>query len=260
MVAQARQGAVQNLGSFAFYERILFACYGISAYLVRAIVPLHLSALYPYPLRLAGGGLPPRVLPGAARRAGIRRGGPAQPSPGKGRGVRRALLPRERRDGAPARPGGERRDRGPIHVPLLRGDRVHPRRPGPAPPEPSAGRDRGGAGPRRRGRALRHAGAMRGLEGQRDPLERRPGPVSQSAARLHDAGTLLHAAGSKRPGHGRRPEGPVAGSEAAPCPDHARDPSIPESGHGGGRDRSRARPCASSPRRRSPGTASGRFT
>ena len=56
-VAQARQGAIQNLSSFAFYERILFACYGISAYLIRAIVPVNLSALYPYPLRV-GGGLP----------------------------------------------------------------------------------------------------------------------------------------------------------------------------------------------------------
>jgi len=58
VMAQARQGAVQNLASFAFYERILFACYGISAYLVRAVVPLNLSALYPYPLRVAGGALP----------------------------------------------------------------------------------------------------------------------------------------------------------------------------------------------------------
>ena len=58
VVAQARQGAVQELASFAFPERILFACYGISAYLVRAIAPLNLSALYPYPLRTAGGGLP----------------------------------------------------------------------------------------------------------------------------------------------------------------------------------------------------------
>jgi protein O-mannosyl-transferase len=58
VVAQARQGAVQNLASFAFPERILFACYGISAYLIRAVAPLNLSALYPYPLRTAGGGLP----------------------------------------------------------------------------------------------------------------------------------------------------------------------------------------------------------
>ncbi len=58
VLAQSRQGAVQNLGSFPFLERILFACYGISAYLIRAIVPGRLSALYPYPLRTAGGGLP----------------------------------------------------------------------------------------------------------------------------------------------------------------------------------------------------------
>jgi len=58
VVAQSKQGAVQSLGTFAFYERILFACYGISAYLVRAVAPIHLSALYPYPLRTAAGGLP----------------------------------------------------------------------------------------------------------------------------------------------------------------------------------------------------------
>jgi tetratricopeptide (TPR) repeat protein len=58
LMAQARQGAVQDLGSFAPWERILFACYGISAYVARAIAPLNLSALYPYPLRTAGGGLP----------------------------------------------------------------------------------------------------------------------------------------------------------------------------------------------------------
>lgn len=58
VVAQAKQGAVQNLAAFAFYERILFACYGISAYLIRSIVPGDLSALYPYPLRTGGGGLP----------------------------------------------------------------------------------------------------------------------------------------------------------------------------------------------------------
>jgi tetratricopeptide (TPR) repeat protein len=58
VVAQTKQGAVQNLASFAFYERILFACYGVSAYLIRAIVPGDLSALYPYPLRTGNGGLP----------------------------------------------------------------------------------------------------------------------------------------------------------------------------------------------------------
>ncbi len=57
IVAQARQGALQDLASFAFHERILFASYGICAYLIRAILPLDLSAFYPYPLR-TGGALP----------------------------------------------------------------------------------------------------------------------------------------------------------------------------------------------------------
>jgi Tfp pilus assembly protein PilF len=56
-VAQIRQGAVDP-GPFAFYERILFACYGVSTYLIWAIVPGKLSAFYPYPLRTVGGGLP----------------------------------------------------------------------------------------------------------------------------------------------------------------------------------------------------------
>ncbi len=57
VVAQAKERAIQTLTSYAFYERILFACYGIAAYIVRAFVPVHLSAFYPYPLR-TGGALP----------------------------------------------------------------------------------------------------------------------------------------------------------------------------------------------------------
>lgn len=58
LTAQSKQGAVQSLAMFAFGERLLFACYGICAYIVRGIAPVHLSALYPYPLRTASGGLP----------------------------------------------------------------------------------------------------------------------------------------------------------------------------------------------------------
>jgi protein O-mannosyl-transferase len=57
IVAQTRQGAIQDLASYPFHERILFACYGISAYLIRAVAPVGLSAFYPYPLR-TGEGLP----------------------------------------------------------------------------------------------------------------------------------------------------------------------------------------------------------
>jgi len=55
--AQAAQGAVQEFGLFSFYERLLFACYGILAYLVRAVAPVNLSAFYPYPVKV-GGSLP----------------------------------------------------------------------------------------------------------------------------------------------------------------------------------------------------------
>jgi tetratricopeptide (TPR) repeat protein len=58
VVAQAKEGAIHALPSYAFYERVLFACYGIVAYIVRAFVPVHLSAFYPYPLK-TGGALPP---------------------------------------------------------------------------------------------------------------------------------------------------------------------------------------------------------
>jgi tetratricopeptide (TPR) repeat protein len=53
VVAQAKEGAI-HLASYAFHDRILFACYGIAAYIVRAFVPVHLSAFYPYPLRTGG--------------------------------------------------------------------------------------------------------------------------------------------------------------------------------------------------------------
>jgi tetratricopeptide (TPR) repeat protein len=54
VVAQTRQGAIQDFASYAFYERILFACYGVAAYLIRAVAPAGLSAFYPYPLKPAG--------------------------------------------------------------------------------------------------------------------------------------------------------------------------------------------------------------
>jgi len=58
LMAQQRQGAVQMPGLYAPYERVFFACYGICAYVVRAVAPLGLSAIYPYPLRTPSGGLP----------------------------------------------------------------------------------------------------------------------------------------------------------------------------------------------------------
>lgn len=56
VVAQESKGAVQEIAAYPWHERLLFACYGISAYWIRAVVPVTLSAFYPYPLR--DGGLP----------------------------------------------------------------------------------------------------------------------------------------------------------------------------------------------------------
>jgi tetratricopeptide (TPR) repeat protein len=58
VVAQQSKGAVQEFATFPFYERIFIACYGLVAYVERALVPVHLSAFYPYPTVPEGGSLP----------------------------------------------------------------------------------------------------------------------------------------------------------------------------------------------------------
>lgn len=54
IVFQQQRGAVQPLDVHPFPERVLFAFYGVSSYLVRFIVPLDLSAFYPYPSPATG--------------------------------------------------------------------------------------------------------------------------------------------------------------------------------------------------------------
>jgi cytochrome c-type biogenesis protein CcmH/NrfG len=49
IVAQRQQGAIQKLTLYPLGERLLFAAYGLMAYLWKAFVPVGLSALYPYP-------------------------------------------------------------------------------------------------------------------------------------------------------------------------------------------------------------------
>lgn len=46
--------AIQDSNLFAYYERILFACYGVIMYLLKLIIPFHLSTYYPYPLYVNG--------------------------------------------------------------------------------------------------------------------------------------------------------------------------------------------------------------
>lgn len=59
--AQRVPGALESsIGAvrFSFSERLLLACYGFSQYLCKLLVPVHLSAFYPYPAKTASG-LPP---------------------------------------------------------------------------------------------------------------------------------------------------------------------------------------------------------
>lgn len=43
---------------FSKTERLAFASYGLTQYLIKSIIPVGLSALYPYPSRLSGGNIP----------------------------------------------------------------------------------------------------------------------------------------------------------------------------------------------------------
>ena len=47
---QKSTDAIQDPTLFAYYERIIFACYGTIMYLFKLILPIHLSTFYPYPL------------------------------------------------------------------------------------------------------------------------------------------------------------------------------------------------------------------
>ena len=48
--AQKSSGATEVV-NFGLLERIVFACYGFSTYIVQLFFPLHLSAYYPYPIK-----------------------------------------------------------------------------------------------------------------------------------------------------------------------------------------------------------------
>ncbi|HEY3156390.1 MAG TPA: tetratricopeptide repeat protein [Candidatus Eisenbacteria bacterium] len=55
VAAQKESGAVGNLASTPLYERALVACYGFLVYLFKGLVPVKLSAFYPYPDGMARG-------------------------------------------------------------------------------------------------------------------------------------------------------------------------------------------------------------
>jgi protein O-mannosyl-transferase len=52
------QGAIAAMSTFTFFQRVTFACYGFIMYLWKLILPLHLSAFYPYPFTDAQGNIP----------------------------------------------------------------------------------------------------------------------------------------------------------------------------------------------------------
>jgi protein O-mannosyl-transferase len=55
--AQASAKAIDYV-SYALPARLAFASYGLTQYLVKSILPIGLSAFYPYPAKIAGGGIP----------------------------------------------------------------------------------------------------------------------------------------------------------------------------------------------------------
>lgn len=50
--AQQSIGAMQDIQSFTFFQRIAFASYGFSSYIFKLLIPLDLSAYYPYPVNI----------------------------------------------------------------------------------------------------------------------------------------------------------------------------------------------------------------
>src|SRR5260221_6340426 len=49
--AQKSSHAIQDINTFTFPQRIIFASYSFITYLLKLLVPFHLSAYYPYPIR-----------------------------------------------------------------------------------------------------------------------------------------------------------------------------------------------------------------
>ena len=55
--AQKSSEAIQDLERFSFFQRVIFASYGLITYLLKLLIPVRLSAFYPYPIR-SGEALP----------------------------------------------------------------------------------------------------------------------------------------------------------------------------------------------------------
>jgi tetratricopeptide (TPR) repeat protein len=51
LILKHNVGAVQDIAIFSFPQRMVFACYSFITYLFKLLLPLHLSAFYPYPVK-----------------------------------------------------------------------------------------------------------------------------------------------------------------------------------------------------------------
>jgi len=56
-ITQSALGATSGSDAFGFAERLFVVCYGVCWYLIKAVLPLELSAFYPFPVE-RGGSLP----------------------------------------------------------------------------------------------------------------------------------------------------------------------------------------------------------
>jgi len=55
VMAQKSSDAIQDIATYSFFQRIVFACYGFISYLIKLVLPTNLMAYYPYPV---GGNIP----------------------------------------------------------------------------------------------------------------------------------------------------------------------------------------------------------
>jgi tetratricopeptide (TPR) repeat protein len=51
IMAQKAGSAIQDIAEFYFHERIVWAAYGLTEYLLKLTVPFHLAPIYPYPYK-----------------------------------------------------------------------------------------------------------------------------------------------------------------------------------------------------------------
>ncbi len=49
VLAQKTSHSIQDIKIFPYVDRVMFACYGLVNYLSKMVLPIHLSAFYPYP-------------------------------------------------------------------------------------------------------------------------------------------------------------------------------------------------------------------